>query len=128
MINDAHDNAFMMHMQCMSMLHTRGVTKALLIIFPECLQGLLDDVSGGDIGVILGIAHSGAQFLVDLDTLVPSRVAKKCVGIDLVPNTRMNNLAMLSVRAQTVRGLRSDDPRPRCRSDSFHGCFQTVHV
>jgi hypothetical protein len=26
MIDDAHDNAFMMHMQCMSMLNTRGVT------------------------------------------------------------------------------------------------------
>jgi hypothetical protein len=26
MIYDAHDNAFMMHMPCMSMLNTRGVT------------------------------------------------------------------------------------------------------
>jgi hypothetical protein len=26
MIHDAHDNAFMMHMKCMSMLNTRGVT------------------------------------------------------------------------------------------------------
>jgi hypothetical protein len=26
MIDDAHDNALMMHMQCMSMLNTKGVT------------------------------------------------------------------------------------------------------
>jgi hypothetical protein len=28
MINDARDDAFMMHMQCISMLNTRGVTGA----------------------------------------------------------------------------------------------------
>jgi hypothetical protein len=31
MIDDAHDNAFMMHMKCMSMLNTRGVTHACLV-------------------------------------------------------------------------------------------------
>jgi hypothetical protein len=38
--------------------------------------------------VILRTGHLGGRFIVDLDTLVPSVVAKKFVGSDLEPNTR----------------------------------------
>jgi hypothetical protein len=31
MINDAYDEAFMMHMRCISMLNTRGVTEAAVV-------------------------------------------------------------------------------------------------
>jgi hypothetical protein len=59
-----------------------AVVKAMPIISRECLQCWLDDVGGGDVDVILGTGHLGAN-LVDLDTLVPSGVAKKYVGVDL---------------------------------------------
>jgi hypothetical protein len=45
------------------------------------------------------------QFLVDLDTLFPRGVTKKCVGADLAPNTATNRLALLSAEARTVRDL-----------------------
>jgi hypothetical protein len=38
--------------------------------------------------MIFGTSHLGPRFLVHLDTCVPSRVAKKCVDVDLAPNTR----------------------------------------
>jgi hypothetical protein len=40
----------------------REVIKVLLIIYQECLQGWLDDVGGGDVGVILRTDHLEADF------------------------------------------------------------------
>jgi hypothetical protein len=38
------------------------VRKGLLVIIRECLHGRLDDVGGGDLGVILGTGHLWADF------------------------------------------------------------------
>jgi hypothetical protein len=38
------------------------VLKELLVIRPKCLHGRLDDVGGGDLGVILGTGHLWANF------------------------------------------------------------------
>jgi hypothetical protein len=38
MINDAYDDAFMMHMRCISMLNTRGVTTPLKRILSQDLR------------------------------------------------------------------------------------------
>jgi hypothetical protein len=94
----------------------------MLVISRECLHGWLDDVGGGDVIVILRTGHLGA-ILVDLDTLVSGRVAKKCVDADLVLNTRMNHMMVLYVEARMVHDHGSDGPRPRCRSDSFRACL-----
>ena len=54
----------------------------MLIISQECHHGRLDDVGGGDVGVILRIDRLGVD-LVDLNTLGPNEVAKKYVGANL---------------------------------------------
>jgi hypothetical protein len=61
--------------------------------------------------------------LVDLDTLVPSEVTKKCVDTDLVQKTGMNHLAVLYAGARMVRDLVSNGLRPRCRSCSSLRAF-----
>jgi hypothetical protein len=38
------------------------VLKRSLVISRECLHGRLDDVGGGDLGVILGTGHLWAEF------------------------------------------------------------------
>jgi hypothetical protein len=70
--------------------------------------------------VIFGTRHLRARFLADLDTWIPSGVAKKCVGADLGANHwEMNRLEVLSTEARMVRGIGPDDPRSGHRSSSF---------
>jgi hypothetical protein len=38
------------------------VIKVMLVISRECLHGRLDDAGGGDVGVIFGTGHLGADF------------------------------------------------------------------
>jgi hypothetical protein len=77
--------------------------------------------------VILGTGHLGGD-LVDLDTLVPSGVAKKYVGTDLGAKHAMNHLAVLSMAVETVHSPGLDGPRPGCSNGSFPARFRTVHT
>jgi hypothetical protein len=44
------------------LLLTLEILKGLLVISRECLHGRLDDVGGGDIGVILRTSHLWVDF------------------------------------------------------------------
>jgi hypothetical protein len=53
------------------------------------------------------------MILADLDTWIPSEIAKKCVGTDLGAKQReMFRVTVLSMEARTVCGPGPDDPRP----------------
>jgi hypothetical protein len=69
------------------------VIKGLPVISQECLHGRLDDVSGGDIGVIFRTDHLRGRFLVDLNIVVHSGVAKKYVDANLGARRRSANVA-----------------------------------
>jgi hypothetical protein len=57
-INDAYDDAFMMHMRCISMLNTKGVTT----IITEGVTAALVHSSSGLIGLDFSSASSVESF------------------------------------------------------------------